>query len=572
MKKIMNGFTMLFVLIILQACVRPLPLEIIFEVPTQYIHYIDDEVPDFMEEIVVELTDGTSLLEFVTINDALVNYDQVGEYALIFNLNYEEQKLQKFSEVKVVRAISDDEISFNIYYLNDLHGAILEDENSMGLAKIANVVMNEKISKPEETLFLAGGDMLQGQIISNWYDGASVIEILNDMELDAFVIGNHEFDWGIDEVTKYFDGSFPLQANYPLLGANVYKKETNALEDGFEPYTIIEKQGVKIAVIGTMGYGLESSIAYARVKDHIFVDPVERVGYWAEHVRKELGAEIVIAINHMDSSQFNNQVAGFTGDKKVDMIFNGHTHQAYTQEVNGKPLLQTGAYGENLGNVLIHYQKGLGVTSFTMKNLNESNDARLRTEEESIQLKIEGFYEEIESLYEPIMKSSSYYSQSELTIFIAKLMQSYFGADVGVHNFGGTRDSILQNEDISYAKLFQISPFDNTVVLVEVTGSILLGETGNHGLSFKDGLSSGQIQSNQTYLMAVNDYIFGSSSTLRNLPNVTYTGKTVLDIFVELVETQKELGHTSWSTSLPLVWELPLAKQAYIIPKFDFVA
>ena len=245
----------------------------------------------------------------------------------------------------------------------------------------------KKTKNPDTTLFITGGDILQGQLISNWYDGASTIELLNDLSLDAFVVGNHEFDWGIDVVTQYFDGSHSLQANFPLLGANVYEKSTNKLAPTFKPYTLIEKSGLKIAIIGTIGTGLESSIAYARIKDHKFIDPIERTSYFAQQARTQDGADIVLAINHGDDDWYNTSVANFTGDAKVDAIFNGHTHRYYTKDINNTPIIQSGANGSHVGHVTLNYSTIQGVYSYNHKNLNEAAEPRLRSEYASISQK-----------------------------------------------------------------------------------------------------------------------------------------------------------------------------------------
>ena len=107
-----------------------------------------------------------------------------------------------------------------------LMGAILYNpQNSeLGMAKIANYIKN---LKTENSIFVTGGDILQGQIISNSNRGALFIEIFNNLNLDAFVIGNHEFDWGLDVILPYFDpATMGIKANFPLLGANVIEKAT----------------------------------------------------------------------------------------------------------------------------------------------------------------------------------------------------------------------------------------------------------------------------------------------------------------------------------------------------------
>jgi 2',3'-cyclic-nucleotide 2'-phosphodiesterase (5'-nucleotidase family) len=525
---------------------------VIFEVVSSFEFVIGGDTPSYMAGVTAKLSNETSLIDDVVYDDSLVNYEVTGVYTVSFSLESYTNITPITAQVFVRSNAVPTNVSFNIYYLNDLHGAILNINQQIGLANIGNLIMDEKEKNSETTLFLTGGDILQGQLISNWYDGASTMELLNDMQLDAFVVGNHEFDWGIDVVTQYFDGTNMLQANFPLLGANVYEKATNNLAPVFEPYTIIEKSGIKIAVIGTMGYGLESSIAYARVKDYEFKDPVALTGFYAEKARIEDGADIVIAINHADDDYYNNSVANFTGNKRVDAIFNGHTHRAYTRTTNNKPIMQSGGNGSHVGHLRLDYSSTQGITGFSMRNLNQQNEVRLNFSNEMLSEKIDIYYNEIAGLYEPIMESGVNADRNSLAVYIGRLMQEKYGADVGLHNSGGTRDSISYLEGLSYAKLHAISPFDNSVVLVDVSGQELINAIGNETAHFRAGLSYNTINPNETYTLALNDYIFGARSFLRNKP-ADFTGVTVLDLFVESITNQSEV-YSYWDMTLPLMF------------------
>jgi 2',3'-cyclic-nucleotide 2'-phosphodiesterase (5'-nucleotidase family) len=135
----------------------------------------------------------------------------------------------------------------NIFYINDTHGAILYNGNQMGLSKIGNLVLDERSIRPENTIFIAGGDILQGTLISNYFNGASTIDALNTIGLDAFVLGNHEFDWGLETVTEYFNpNALDLKAEFPLLGANVFLEGTTTRPDHIDAYTIIQKGNIKV--------------------------------------------------------------------------------------------------------------------------------------------------------------------------------------------------------------------------------------------------------------------------------------------------------------------------------------
>src|SRR5690554_1975498 len=566
MKKLMS-FIVLSLVLILISCQTlgdsPGEDTIIFKVADDIEYVIGEERPIYLEYVTAKDINNITFIQFVSYDDSLVNYEVEGEYQVVFELNYEQYHKTITVDVRVVLTLTIINLDLNIYYINDFHGAFLNNEEQIGLSRIGNLIMDEKNNNPDSTLFLAGGDILQGQLISNWYDGASTIELLNDMELDAFVAGNHEFDWGVDVLTQYFNGQSNLQANFPLLGANVYEKSSNEMVDGFEPYTIIEKSGIKVAVIGTVGFGLESSIAYARIKDYKFIDPVERVMYFAHKARTEDDADIVIAINHADDDGFNNSIANLKGDYKVDAIFNGHTHRYYTRTINNVPVMQSGANGSHVGHVTLNYDSKQGVYNFTQANLTQFTEERLNVEQSSIKIKIDNFYNEISGLYDPIMVSSESIDKGLLSNYIGKLMQTKFGADVGLHNAGGTRDTIRNGESLSYAKLHAISPFDNTVVLIYVTGEELLNAIGSENAYFRTGLSMNDIQMQATYKLALNDYIFGTKAFLRNKPAV-FTGVTVLDLFVETVENQSNIYDT-WSTTLPIMFNQNISLFAHLI-------
>ncbi|WP_025724711.1 bifunctional metallophosphatase/5'-nucleotidase [Acholeplasma granularum] len=558
MKKIFIIFTMLLS-IILVSCQEEKKLEIIFNVDATQVYYIGDNVPDYYLSVEVKLLDDTDLKGFLTINDDQVDYLKKGIYKVEFTVNYLNNTYKKDMNLIVESKLDDSNNTTDLYfyYINDLHGALLPSDDSLGLANIGNLILNSQEKYNDKTIFLSGGDMLQGQLISNWYDGASVISVLNDLDMDAFVLGNHEFDWGIEEVTQYFNGNNEVQANFDLLGANVYSVETNQMINDVKPYTIIEKSGIKIAIIGTMGYDLERSIAYTRIKDYKFIDPVYEVEKYAKHVREFEGADIVVAINHDDSSYFNNSVANFTGDSQVDLIFNAHTHRSYVRTINNKYVIQSGSSGSNVSYVKLTFNKYDGIINSSANNLNQTNEILLATPNPLIESKLNGYYQEISGLYDEIMKSKYFVSQGELTTYIAKLMTVYFNTDVGIHNYAGTRSNITANESLSYSKLFQISPFDNTVVVVEVTGSELKTLVGEYTY-YKEGFNYSMISNSKTYKVAINDYLMGGNSMLRNKENVQYTGVSLHDLFVETVENQALL-YDEWTIQLPLIFNKPIS-------------
>ena len=123
---------------------------------------------------------------------------------------------------------------------------------------------------------------------------------MSAMGFDAMVVGNHEFDWGIDVVTNYFDGN-PVngEATFPLLGANVFYSGTMDSVAHIDPYTIIEREDVKIGIIGTIGYGLEESIAASRINGYVFASPTDIIEDYAIKLKKRRKKSIMSSLSLM---------------------------------------------------------------------------------------------------------------------------------------------------------------------------------------------------------------------------------------------------------------------------------
>ena len=365
----------------------------------------------------------------------------------------------------------NDPLSFlDIYYINDLHGAITPNEDSIGMAHMANFLLYQKNRYLDETLLFAGGDILQGSALSNATYGASVIEMMNVMGFDAFVIGNHEFDWGLEKVTRYFDHGDDHIATFPLLGANVFHKGTTTIPNGIDPYVIIERQDLRIGIIGTIEYGLESSIATQQVEDYSFAEPGPIVSELTEYLRTEENVDIVLLLSH-DRGSVNQQIVYNEDNQKVDAIFNGHSHQVYAKTENGIPVMQSGGYGSHIGHLRFNLNNNQ-IISFSMKNLDRSNEPRFGIADLEIEIMIDNYLSMLDDRYHlELFSPSRDYNRDELTEWLSKLLMVSTNADVGIHNNGGTRRNLYTNNPITLFTLYDVWPFDNEIVTFYLSGS-----------------------------------------------------------------------------------------------------
>jgi 2',3'-cyclic-nucleotide 2'-phosphodiesterase (5'-nucleotidase family) len=481
-------------------------------------YQLGDPLPNYLESVQAYDVNEGFISNQIQVDDSLVDYETPGVYTVTYSvINQANLK----GEVTINLTVVDptERLEFlNIIYLNDTHGAMLENESRIGMANIANLVFNEKERYPENTIFISGGDLLQGTLLSNYNDGESFIEMLNLMDHDAFTIGNHEFDWGLDRVTRYFDSNYEgVQALFPLLGANVFYKGTTDRPEFIEPYTVIERLNVKIGIIGVMGYGLESSIADQMVRDYEFANPYPIIQHYAQVLRTEEQAQVVLVVIHGDDDFLNQQVGNLTGDQRIDAVFNGHSHQTYLRfhSRNGTdmPIMQSGGYGSAVGQVQLFLNEEGYVTSYIAQNLNRFNDMRLNQANPMISEFINTWIETVEmdlgkSIFEPILTAQSEINRGDLTTYMAKLIRTRMNADIAFHNSGGTRTSLSSGEGISLSKIYDIFPFDNIIKTTYLTGETIkamLTDSYYRNHDIRPGLN---FIDDELYLVATNDYVF----------------------------------------------------------------
>ena len=378
---------------------------------------------------------------------------------------------------------------------------------------------------------------LQGSALSNYYNGLSTINMLNLMGLDAFVVGNHEFDWGLDTILNYQDGNLDNgEADFPFLAANIVYKGTDDMPEEIDPYTIITKGTHKIGVIGTIGYGLEGSIAESKVSPYEFLDPMPFIEQYATYLRTVENCDVIIVVAH-DSGRINDDVAALTGDAKVDAVFNGHSHSTYANMNNGIPEIQSGSNGKNVGYVKMTFDD-VGDISYDIDNLTKYSDALFHTEDTDVQALLDTYLLETDDLFNtPIFNSENAVSKGELTDWISELINKSVGADISFHNYGGTRTDIEDSESISLGLLYQIWPFDNVIKTSVLTGTEVNALIASGSLGYYTDIT--YFDPSELYLVATNDYVYDKPTNpfLDGL-DPTNTGLLLRDLALTEMEKQ----------------------------------
>ncbi|MBQ8205956.1 MAG: bifunctional metallophosphatase/5'-nucleotidase [Bacilli bacterium] len=404
--------------------------------------------------------------------------------------------------------------SIEIFQLNDTHGAYYTEDDVTGIAHVKTCI-NQNIEDPFSVVKIANGDMLQGTAFSNMLLGEPGIVALNEMHFDAFTIGNHEFDWSLDNLKVYKDGDLSNgELNCPFLGANIIDKDGKR-PDWIEPYTVVEKGDVKVGILGLIGDGLESSISKVALGGYSFTSTFDAVDKYTKILKEEEKVDVVILASHAHDEVANQR---YVNNNKIDCIINGHDHwrvEEYVNRFDGKlvPVIESQTKNITIGKVTLNLDENKEMNSFSMEHLKPSfypQDAKLK-ELMDVYYDITGVYQN-----EVIGFKHGGFSKAELGISTCTYIAEKYEADIAFMNTGGVRSEITSSE-ITNGLVYEALPFDNELYITYLKGSELVSMISNNSMSgyyFNDsGLGTGRgysitdVEYKKTYKVIAVDYV-----------------------------------------------------------------
>ncbi len=439
-----------------------------------------------------------------------------------------------------------DNIVLDLYSMNDFHGGAYTSIET--LSNIGGYLLNAKNNNPY-SIFLSTGDIFQGTALSNYYHGRPIIDVFNEIGFSSFTLGNHEFDWGIEEVLNYSDGNQENgEAVFPILAANVVYIDTQEMLPNTQPYTVVEIEGLRVGIIGVIGEVI-NSISASRVQNIEFLDPVITVYNYAEVLRTQENCDIVIASIHGYEIDDDSAISGFTGDHYVDAVFNGHTHTSVARTLSRAGVAMPYAQASNSSSsVLTKITLTFNYPTRTVSSANAYvlSLSELGTQDSSIEQIITTYQEDTTYttfVSEVLATSPSYISRYDMPSWGASVIRDYMGVDIGILNSGGFRVS-MDAGDITMGKLVEVYPFDNYLKTVQLDGLTIYNLYYTDGdVVFDDGVteSGGNLYINgillvnsQLYTVAAVDYVFDKDYyPFLSGENVTQTDTLMRDLLAQ---------------------------------------
>ena len=381
----------------------------------------------------------------------------------------------------------------NILHTNDVHGRIVEEKGVIGDAKLAAVIDEERAKNPS-TLVVDAGDAFQGLPISNSSKGEERAKILNEIGYDAMAVGNHEFDFGLDEAKKYKE-----ILNFPLLSSNTYINGARL----FEASTIVDKDknvvGDEFVVIGVTTPETATKTHPKNVQGVTFTDPIAEVNKVIDEIEARATAEgktyknyVVLAHLGVDTTtpvewrgstlaeelSKNPKLKG----KRVTVI-DGHSHTVqsttYGENVTYN---QTGSYLNNIGKITYQANQLLGnpqqISAASTKNV--VPNAKVAAMVQKIKEQYDAENAKIVRDNSPVelngQRENVRVRETNLGNVVADALYEYgqtgfsHKTDLAVTNGGGLRETIAKDKPITKGSVIAVLPFGNTISQIKVTG------------------------------------------------------------------------------------------------------
>ena len=450
------------------------------------------------------------------------------------------------------------QMKLSIIEFNDVHGYIMKNDNgTYGLsnaAKMVNDIRNE--DQYDNTVVIANGDMFQGTALVRMTYGRVMVDAMNEVGFDACGIGNHEFDWGIDKITPYFDGDKSNgEANFPLLNANIKVNSTNQLlkDKNIMSSTIVDKEGIKVGIISAIG-NVYSSINYNMACDYTFDTNYQTIIQNEGKTLKDNGADIIIVNVHggdadgVTSYSPNQTIANlkYNGKYLVDAVINGHTHTRQSGTITrsggtAMPIIQSSGNLSNFGRIDL-------TVDTTTKSVTAVNYAHKYPSSTAYNNDVENvimsYYNQSKDVLEEVYCDNAALDKydTNFTNYICNVMNSAIGSDVFVSNTGALRSSIDAGT-LDFNDIYELNPFDNHIILISLTGAKIkqyINANSSYNFAYTKLGDPSNLKDSTTYKFAIVDYVyFGSYFSSYRPSTYVDTNLVMRDLLIEDLRLRK---------------------------------
>lgn len=424
-------------------------------------------------------------------------------------------------------------LTITVLGTNDVHGQLVANDEGrgglVGLSGYVNAVRDARQRDDGAVLLIDAGDMWQGTLESNLSEGAETLKIFNALGYTAAAIGNHEFDFGpagpaATPSTTHPDARGALkarlsEAKFPLLAANLIDESTASLVnwENVQPSILIDVRGIKVGIVGVMTYAALQRTIALNVRG-LRVSPLAPAILKQASALRDAGANLVIVTAHAggNCSEFSDpydlsscaeddeifQVARDLPQGLVDHIIAGHHHEGVAHVVNGISISSSYASALAFGRTDFYFSPRSG-TLLERKIYpphsvigGEEYEGTFVTPDAKIAAIAASAVRDAKAsqdselgirLATPFTRQGN--PESSLGNLFTNALLASADVDIALHNIWGGLRADLPAGDLTYSDVFEVSPFDNRVVILELSGQELRQIISEHTVNIAASVS-----------------------------------------------------------------------------------
>lgn len=457
---------------------------------------------------------------------------------------------------------------------NDTHSNIDFDKGGKG-GILPRKAIIDSVRKAEKNVILVdAGDMVQGTLYFKYFRGDVEYPIFNMMDYDIRILGNHEFDNGLDELAAHWKDvkGNRLSANYDFTGTPA--------EGIFKPYVIKKVGKKKIGFIG-INVDPESLIAKDNYPGMKYTDAIQKANELAAELRNKKKCDLIVAVTHIGYEMTPGKASDVElarQSRDIDIIIGGHSHTFvdpstpektpfWIENAVGKPVLvtQTGKYGKNVGYIKIDLNNLAG-KKFTYEYIPVTDRFSPESYDKEIQAFLAPYRAKVDSVNSNVIgwslqemsnsdRNGAYanwtadfamWAGSHIADSIKASGVVFPDVDLAIMNVGGIRQ-VMNKGAITEGQMLSTFPFSNRLTIVEIKGEDIIeglkvaaakgGEaisenmrvvTDDNGNLLRVVIDGEEMEPDKKYVMATIDYVAEGNDDLITLGNnhPLWLGKT----------------------------------------------
>ena len=459
---------------------------------------------------------------------------------------------------------------------NDIQTAAAEDGN---FSRLVTLIEQRRAAHDNPVVVAGAGDQIGPHALGPVSQWRAPVDVLNEVDPAADVIGNHEFDYGYAEISNVTNAS-----EFPWLATNLVNNGTGEAFDGTEDHVIVEKQGIRVGFIGLIDEGAtygKTNIDFAARNNtvrNVSVAGPEA----AERLKSEEDVDVVVALAHTGVPDAKEIARA--DDGAIDVIATGDDEIYYPpQETSDTVIVEGEARARYLSELNLTVADG-DVTAVDGRLINVTSEIPKDETASGIitdyrnEVSLDSTVAETETALDARF-ATNYHRESNYGNLVTDAMRAETGAQVAITNAGGIRsNSVYGPGNLTGGDVFNTLPFANTLVTVELTGAelertlesqivTLESETGGQfgeeisqqtaGADFEwDGTDGADVHdlsvngepvaADETYTVAVNSYIAagGSGYPLENATRVSTSDTLLATALVDYLESEETVAPT----------------------------